>query len=108
VRIQDSQVLEEYRYKIFSQLIERRNTLVFNKLRPVIERLAIIAMRPSDIPRIEHELGPDISSDLKSTTDNIVTFADENVSSLEELYPRLRTAFKSIYPDEEFIKIEFS
>lgn len=64
-------------------------------------------MKPSDIPVIESKLGPALSSDLKSTTEHIVKFVDEDITSLEELYPRLHAAVTRMYPDQEFVTINF-
>jgi uncharacterized protein YprB with RNaseH-like and TPR domain len=100
-------IQEERRYEIFRQLVEYRNELVLNKLRPTMEKLEIKQLKHDDIPNIERELGPDVTGGLRDTTNSIIKFNRENVISLRLIYKKLWKALKSIYPDQEFVIVNF-
>jgi hypothetical protein len=100
-------LLEEKRYRIILSLIEERSKLVFEELNPKMESFGCAPGVPIDMVKLEKHLGFDLVNKLKKLTEAIISHADENTASLEELHTNLHDYLTEIYPNEKFITVKF-
>ena len=99
--------LEQSRYRITLSLIEERSGLVLNRLQPTMESLGYAADGEIDLRRLEHELGPELTWKLKSLTDSIIGFVDENLASIEQLNDDLTSEIKRLYKGKRVLEVKY-
>lgn len=101
-------MLEEQRFHIVMQLIEKRTSLKLDQAMPRIEAAGIgdgQPLKPGDAEKI---LGVRISTQLKSYTEHIVEHVDKDVLSLESTCNELREAMIRLYPKHKPLTVIFS
>ncbi|MCW8933434.1 MAG: hypothetical protein OQK98_01800 [Gammaproteobacteria bacterium] len=101
-------MLEEKRYRIAISVIEERSKLVFDKVFPKMEELGFKKGEKTEQVKIEEGLGPDLTNRLQKMTPAIITIIDENIESLINVYEKLQAYLNEIFPNEKFIKVQFT
>ena len=99
--------MEEHRYCITIDLIEERSNLVLNRLQPKMESLGYTKDGEVKLGELEKQLGPDLTYKIKSLTDAIIKFVDENVASMENLNTEFTSEMKKLFKDKKILEVQY-
>lgn len=88
---------EEQRFRVVLGLIEERSRLVLERLQPTMEKLGYKPFQDVNVRVLEDELGPDLTHKLKSLSNAIVQFVDENVQSISKLNDELTSTMQTFF-----------
>ncbi len=99
--------LEESRYRITIDLIEERSKIVLNWLQPKMQSLGFTKDSKLDLQEIESKLGPDLTFKLKSLTDAIIQFVDENLASMHALNSEFTAAMETLFEGKKVLKVRY-
>jgi hypothetical protein len=97
-------VLEEMRFNVFRDAIERRNALINEKVWPKMEAKGISHGASLATAEVEDILGPATTQDLKGVTAHLVDNCEKNIQSLNTCIANVRKVLVEKYPRKEFVK----
>jgi len=99
--------LEESRYRITLDIIEERSKIVLSWLQPKMESLGYTKDGKIDIKELESKLGPDLTYKLKSLTDAIIQFIDENLTSMYALNSEFTAEMEALFEGKKVLKVQY-
>ena len=99
--------LEESRYRTTVHLIEERSKIVLNWLQPKMETLGFTKDGTLNLQELESKLGPDLTVKLKSLTDAIIRFVDDNLSSMHALNSEFTAEMETLFKGKKILKIQY-
>jgi hypothetical protein len=94
-------VLEETRFNVLKEAVDRRNKIVNESVWPKMEAKGFGHGSSVETAEIETVLGPATTQDLKSVTAFIMEICD--IQSISACIADLRLALLTIYPHREFV-----
>jgi len=100
-------MLEEERYRLVAFAVAEHRRLILEEAWPRMEAagMSLGDKRPEqDVVKI---VGPGTSQQLKVTVESLTRNVDENLKSTKEVFSRLQTVLKKVYPRESFINFSF-
>ncbi len=98
--------IEEQRFLMAIQLIEKRSSILLNQVWPILGKNIPVGVKPTET-EIENFIGFDKVYILKDMTTGIIKNVDADLESLKSAYDEFQNAMKEIYPKDKFIKIKF-
>lgn len=101
-------LLEEQRFDLAIQLVESRSRTILNEAWPRLAAAEVGIGDARESTEIEHIVGVDTTRKLKIFTEGIITNIDENLASLVKVHDELRKVLLELFPNQKFIKVEFS
>ncbi len=98
-------LLEETRYDMLIAMINRRSSVMLEKVHPAIESMA---SKGEDLnnKNIEEHLGPSTAALIKTLSNSIIGHTKENLNSLSSTREKLRVQLEEMFPNEEIIKVK--
>lgn len=99
--------LEEMRYRIAIDLIKERSNIVLNRLQPKMEVLGHTEDGTIKLEELEKQLGPEIIFKLKSLTEAIIKFVDEDLTSMEKLNTEFTSAMEKLFKDKKILTVQY-
>lgn len=100
-------MLEEQRFNLAVDLIQRRSELVLNEVFPRMAAAGFKVRQPQTLNEVENALGEDVCHQLKQITAAIYQNIDEDLVSLRALYTELRKAMQTLFPSRKFVEVIF-
>lgn len=100
-------LLEERRFQIALGMINRRSTLMLEKVFPTLAAQGIKEGMNLEEGVARAMLGPALAAEVIQTTEGIVTNVNENVESIKGTYEELRKQLVLLLPSAKFIKLGF-
>jgi hypothetical protein len=97
-------VLEEMRFNIMKDAIDRRNKLVNENVWPKMEERGIGHGKSLATAEVEEILRPATTQDLKNVTAHIVENCEKNIQSLTTCIANVRKVLMEKYPGREFVR----
>jgi len=100
-------LLEEQRFSHAVGLIEFRSSIILNEVFPRFAGAGVNVGSSLTEAEAERVIGIDTTHKLRVVSSAIVTNVDEDLKSIVSAYDQLRTAMKRLYPERNFVKVEF-
>jgi hypothetical protein len=100
-------LLEEQRLAHTLGLIEMRSSIVLNEVFPRFAKASVNVGSALPEPDIARILGIDIVHKLRLVTAAVVKEVDAGLKSTVAAHDQLRIAMKRVYPERQFVKVEF-
>jgi len=101
-------LLEARRFDLAIEMINRRSHLMLEKIFPALSA-AGLRQEEKKVPEglVTAILGPALSSEADSLTEQIITNVNEDVQSLKGIFDKLRLALVKLLPKQKFIRVDF-
>jgi hypothetical protein len=100
-------LLEEERFLLAIQLIEKRSSIILNHVHPTLGGAGVHVGGKLTQPEIEKIIGIDKVHMLKQLFSGIIKNVDEDIESLKLAHDEFRNTMKELYPKDKFILIHF-
>lgn len=100
-------LLEERRFKLAIDMINRRSHLMLEKVHPKMAAAGIQRGQNIVEKHIQELLGPALSAEAEQLAEGIVVNVREDIQSLRQTFDKLRLALLALLPGQKFMKAEF-
>ncbi len=99
-----SVVLEETRFSVLTDAVNRRNKLLNESAWPKLEAHGIEHGASIETTKVEEILGPATTQNLKNSTQFIVETCVKDINSIGTCIANLRTVLLELYPGRDFVR----
>ncbi|MGH8769683.1 MAG: hypothetical protein ACREV2_00665 [Burkholderiales bacterium] len=100
-------LLEERRFQIALAMINRRSTLMLEKVFPALEAKGVKEGTNLEEGVARAMLGPSLAAEVVQTTESIVQNVNEDVESIKATYEELRKQLVLLLPSAKLIQLGF-
>lgn len=100
-------LLEERRFQLAIEMINRRSHLMLEKIHPILAKAGLQHGEAVEDSQIRHLIGPALAAEADQLTEGIVQNVNEDVQSLKKTFDELRLQLVRLVRGEKFIRVEF-